>query len=160
MGCSLFSSNAQDCSIKQAYAYQRTTIPGRRPAKTLDETGKQIEPPVKNMTTLFIYVEVGNDCIMNATGIWINEKSYHITQEEVINLPVVIRQSHPGGAPDTLVKQTNNKVFRILAKEEWPGKKNKLKNASAKIIIEYRNQSKTCYYKIDNIKKLAPMVLQ
>lgn len=154
---------AQNCPIKKGYAYQRSTIPGNIPRRTLDESGKQMEAPVKKMNTFFIYVETGNDCNPQITSIWIGEKVYHITQEEVINIPVVIYHSHPGSAPDTLVKQTTNKVFRIQPGDEWqnkPGKKIVDKKTGAKIIIEYRNKSRTDYYKIQDIKKIAPIVLQ
>jgi hypothetical protein len=162
VACSIFSAQAQDCSIKKGYAYQRTTIPGNIPRKTLDEGGKVIEAPVKMMNTYFVYVET-TDCNLKATRIWLGGKAYHVTQEEVVNMPVVIQHSHPGTAPDTLVKQTNNKVYRIQPKEEWqlkPGKKIIKMQKESKIIIEYTHKSVPAFYKIQDIKRIAPVVLQ
>lgn len=154
---------SQDCTIKTGQAYQRATIPGNIPRKDLDESGKEIEAPVKKMNTFFIYVETKKDCNLKVTRLWINGKAYHSIQEEVLNTPVVVQPSHPGAVLDTLVKQTSNKVFRIHPREEWklnPGKKITDRFGGAKIIIEYTNKSKTDYYQIRDIKRIAPMVLQ
>jgi hypothetical protein len=122
-----------------------------------------IEAPIKMMNTYFIYVETKNDCNLRATRIWLDGKAYNITREEITNIPVVIQHSHPGTPPDTLVKQTDNKVYRIQLKEESKttpvGKIIKLQTES-KIIIEYTNRSRTDYFSIKEIKRIAPMVLQ
>ncbi|HKH62574.1 MAG TPA: hypothetical protein VKA49_17145, partial [Flavitalea sp.] len=130
---------------------------------TLDESGKVIEAPVKMMNTYFIYVETKNDCNLRATRIWLDGKAYNITREEILNIPVVIQHSHPGSTPDTLVKQTDNKVYRIELKEESktnPPKKIMKMQLETKIIIEYTNRSRTEYFQIKEIKRIAPMVLQ
>lgn len=159
---SLVSTPAQKCPIK-GYAYQRATIPGIIPRKTLDESGKEIEAPVKMMNTYFIYVEIKRGCNLQVTRIWISGKAYHIRQEEVKNTPVVIHHTHPGTPADTLVMQTNNQVFRIQLQEEWnhkPDNKVISKYPGAKIIIEYIHKSRPVYYRIQDIKRIAPMVLQ
>lgn len=156
-------SRAQHCIIQKGYAFQRTTIPGNVPRTTLDETGKVIEAPVKTMNTLFIYVETKNDCNFRATRVWLDGKAYNMMREEILTMPVVIQHSHPGSTPDTLVKQTDNKVYRIQLKEEsntHPGKKILKMGEEAKIIIEYINRSRTEYFPIKEIKRIAPMVLQ
>lgn len=129
----------------------------------MDETGKVIEAPVKTMNTLFIYVETKNDCNFRATRVWLDGKAYNMMREEILTMPVVIQHSHPGSTPDTLVKQTDNKVYRIQLKEEsntHPGKKILKMGEEAKIIIEYINRSRTEYFPIKEIKRIAPMVLQ
>ena len=154
---------AQDCAITQGQAYQRATIPGNIPRKDLDESGKEIEAPIKRMNTFFIYVETKNNCNLKVTRLWIDGKAYHIIQEEILKTPVLIQPSHPGAKLDTLVKQTSNKVFRIHPREEWnikPGKKITNRLGRAKIIIEYTNKPGTDYYQIQDIKRIAPMVLQ
>ena len=161
--CSILSAGAQDCPIKKGYAYQRATIPGNIPRKSLDESGKEIEAPVKVMNTYFIYIETGK-CDLKVTKLWIGEKAYHVIQEEIVNMPVVIQHSHPGTAPDTLVKKTNNKVYRLQAKEEWQnksGKESLVKPADGKIIVEYTTAgSRTYHYRIQEVKRIAPVVLQ
>ena len=114
-----------DCAISQGQAYQRATIPGNMPRKDLDESGKEVDAPVKKMNTIFSYVETKNNCTPTVTRLWIDGKVYHTIQEEIRETPVLAQSSHPGGKFDTLVKKTNNKVFRIHPREELslkPGK--------------------------------------
>src|SRR5215207_4994506 len=154
----IIPAKAQHCIIQKGYAFQRATIPGNIPRTTLDESGKVIEAPVKMMNTYFIYVETKNDCNLRATRIWLDGKAYNITREEILNIPVVIQHSHPGSAPDTLVKQTDNKVYRNEMKEETktkPPKKNKKMQLETKIIIEYTNRTRTEYFQIKEIKRIA-----
>ena len=75
---------------------------------------------------------------------------------------MIIQHSYPHTPPDTLLKQTANKVFRIHPKEEWQIKANKKinKQPETRIIIEYVYKSRTEYYRIQNIKRIVPMVLQ
>jgi hypothetical protein len=160
--CTIIPSKAQHCIIQKGYAFQRATIPGNIP-RTLDESGKVIEAPVKMMNTYFIFVETKNNCNLRSTRIWLARKAYNITREEIINMPVVIQPSHPGSAPDTLVKQTDNKVYRIEMKEESktnPPKQIMKMQTETNIIIEYTNRSRTEYFQIKEIKRIAPMVLQ
>ena len=155
-------TTAQHCIIQKGYAFQRATIPGNIP-RTLDESGKVIEAPVKMMNTYFFYVETKDNCNLRTTRLWLDGKAYNIGREEIVNMPVVIQPSHPGSAPDTLVKQTDNKVYRIELKEESktdPPKKVLNLQAEAKIIIEYTNRSRTEYFQIKEIKRIAPTVLQ
>jgi hypothetical protein len=156
-------SKSQDCVIMQGQAYRRATIPGNIPRKDLDESGKEIEAPVKKMNTFFIYVETKNNCTLKVIRLWIDGKAYHTIQEEILNTPVFLQPSHPGGKFDTLVRKTTNKVFRIHPREEWnlkPEKKIADRLERAKIVIEYANKSGTRYYQIEDIKRIAPMVLQ
>lgn len=161
--CSITSIFAQDCPVKKGFAYQRSTIPGKMPRKILNESGKEMEVPVKMMNTYFIYVETKKDCTLQATKIWISGKTYHVIQEEVMNMPVVLQPSNPAMAPDTIVRQTSNRVYRIQPNEEWKDKAGKIiinKQTGAKIIIEYIHKSRIDYYKIHDIQRIAPMVLQ
>ena len=156
-------SESQDCVIKQGQAYLRATIPANIPRKDLDESGKENEAPVKKMNTFFIYVETKSNCTLNVIRLWIDGKAYHTIQEEILNTPVLVQPSHPGGKFDTLVRKTTNKVFRIHPREEWnlkPAEKITDRLKRAKIVIEYANKSGTGYYQIKDIKRIAPMVLQ
>lgn len=116
--CTMGSANSQNCFVTKGTAYERTTIPGNIPRKTLDESGKEVERPIKKLSTYFIYIESKPGCHVLATRIWIGGKAYHVTQEEIMTTPVIIQHSHPGTPADTLVKQTNNKVLRLQQKEE------------------------------------------
>ena len=159
----IIPSQAQHCIIQKGYAFQRATIPGNIPRTTLDESGKVIEAPVKMMNTYFIYVETKDNCNLRATRLWLDGKAYNINREEIVKMPVVIQESYPGSVPDTLVKQTDNKVYRIELKEESktnPPHKVMKMQTEAKIIIEYTNRSRTEYFQIKEIKRIAPMVLQ
>ena len=154
---------AQHCEIEKGYAFQRTTIPGNIPRTTLDESGKVIEAPVKMMNTYFIYVETKNDCNLRATRVWLDGKAYNITREEILTKPVVIQHSHPGTPPDTLVHQSDYRVYQIHLKEESKSNASKkvLKmQTTSKLIIEYTNRSQTVYFPVKEIKRIAPMVLQ
>lgn len=156
-------ARAQSCSISAGHAYQRTTIPGKMPRKDLNESGKEIEAPIKMMNTFFIYIETKDNCIPNVTRLWIQGKAYHAIQEPIEETPIVVPSSHPGNKFDTLVRKTSNKVFRIHPREEMavkPGKTMADKLERASIIIEYGGQWKGSFYQIKKIKKITPVVLQ
>src|SRR5215207_4652858 len=89
--CSILSTKARDCVITKGYAYQQATLAGSAPRKKLDESGKQVDGPVKKLNAIYIYVETSKSCNLTATGVWIGEMAYHITQQEVLNFPVVIQ---------------------------------------------------------------------
>jgi len=153
----------KNCPIKNGSAYQRSTIPGTMPRKTLDESGNQVDRPIKKLNTYFIYIQLIHNCDIETTRIWIGGKAYRIAQEVVTHTPVVIEHSHPGALPDTLVKQTGNKVIRLQPTEELQVKSNKMvrnKLGGGNVVIEYNNNSRSKYYIIKEIKKLAPLVLQ
>jgi hypothetical protein len=161
--CATGSCYSQNCPIKNGVVYERTTIPGTSPKKILDESGSQVERPLKIMNTYFIYIESNPDCHVQATRIWVGKKAFRITQEEITNTPVIIQQSNPGTHPDTLVKQTSNRVLRLQPKEELqlkPDKKITKKLTTAKVVIEYISNSRKEYYTIKDIKRIAPLVLQ
>ena len=154
---------SQSCTIIKGSAYQRATIPGNIPRRDLDETGKEVEKPVKFMNTFFIYVETPRDCIIEVNTIWIAGKAYYVKQEEIKNTPVIIQHTHPGSVPDTLVKHTQNKVYQIQPAEERKDKSPKKilrKEKNAKIIIEYHHGSRKGSFAFMEVKRIAPMVLQ
>lgn len=157
-----FSLRAQVCKIQDGYAYQRMTIPGNIPRRDLDEKGNEINKPVKMMNTLFIYVETSKRCHLQVTKVWIAGKAYRVTQEEIKELPVVIYHSHPGTPPDTLVRPTTNRVFRIQPAAEWTeeAKRAPVKATEKNIVIEYSRKGKATFHKIDEVKRIAPMLLQ
>jgi hypothetical protein len=161
--CTIGSAHAQNCSVKKGSAYERSTISGTIPRKIVDESGSEVERPVKKMNTSFIYIETEPGCHILPTRIWIGGKAYVVIQEEITNTPVIIQNAYPGISSDTLVKQTINKVFRLHSGEELqikPDKNLAKKLADAKIVIEYTSNFETRYYIIKDIKRLAPLVLQ
>ena len=154
---------SQNCSIKKGYAYERATISGTMPRKTLDESGKEIERPVKKMSSWFIYIESKSTCSLQTERIWIGNKAYNVIQEEIIDKPVVLQYSYPGKQPDTLVRPTSNKILRLQPMEELqikPNKKITRELNDSKIIIEYRSKSGKYFFGIKEIQRLTPLVLQ
>jgi hypothetical protein len=159
IGGSVFGQN---CSIKKGYAFERSTLSGTPPRKVLEESGNQIERPVKNNTTYFIYMEIKNSCHIEPSRIWINRKPYLVRKEEV-TAPVIINYEQPRTTPDTLVKQTKNKIIRLLPTTELNDTANSWlsnKISGSKIVIEYLKNSKPFYHTIKDLKKLPPLVLQ
>lgn len=156
------SLQAQDCKIEKGYAYQRTTIPGNIPRNDLDESGKEIERPVRMMNTFFIYVETNNGCNLRVTQLWILGKAFRVKQEEVKELPIVIHHTHPGTPPDTLVPHTMKRVFRLqpVADGFDEEKRIPVKQNQKSIRIEYLRKEKKLYYQVHDVKRIAPMVLQ
>ena len=154
---------AQDCGTVKGSAFERTTISGKAPRKILDETGTQVEVPMKNQSTLFIYIEANRNCNMKSYRIWIDGKPFALLQEEVTQTPIIIQNAYPGGIADTLVRKTVNKVFRLEPKQELkvsPGKKIRKQLSESKILVEYSYNAGTGSCIIKDIKKLAPLVLQ
>ena len=156
------SLGAQDCKIENGYAYQRTTIPGNIPRRDLDESGKEIDKPVKFMNTMFIYVDTAKSFSLRVVKLWIVGKPYRVRLNEIRELPVIIQHSHPGTPPDTLVRPTKRRVFRLQPVAEWNEgeKKNEVQQNERTIVIEYTYKRRTTLYKIPEVKRIAPMVLQ
>ena len=159
MSCSL---NAQVCQTLTGSAFERSTISGKPPKKILDETGTQVEVPLKSHTTRFIYIEADKKCNVRARRIWIDGKAFTLLQEEIVNKPIVLRNEYPGGITDTLIGKTDNQVFRLEPKQELklrPGKKIRKQLSHSKMVIEYSYINGTGSCIIKEIKKLAPLVL-
>lgn len=153
---------SQKCTVKKGHAYERTTLSGTPPRKVLDESGNQVERPVKNKSTYFIYMEVKKNRQIQPTKIWINGKAFNVAAEETTS-PVIINYEQPRTTPDTLIKHTANKIIRLQPTAEltdMPSGKLLKKTKTAKIVIEYSRNSKTYYHAIKDIKKLPPLVLQ
>lgn len=162
-GCTIFLPHQENCLIKKGSAYFRSTIPGHVSKKTLDESGKEIDRPIKKMSTYFFYIELNKDCNIQVSKIWVDGKAYKVNQEEITKTPVIIQPSYPGTHPDTLVMLTSNKVLRLQQKELLqikPDKKTTNKLNGAKVLVEYNGKSRTEYYSIKEIKRLVPLVLQ
>ncbi len=152
----------QNCTIKKGYAYERSSLSGTPPRKILNESGEQVERPVKNNTTYFIYMETKTNRLVQPTRIWIDGKPFNVISEE-IESPVILQYNQPIVSSDTLVKQTKNKIIKLQPKEELtvaPDAKLSKKLKAGEIIIEYNLDSKRHYYTIKKIKKLPPLVLQ
>ena len=156
-----WSATSQD-GVKNAYAYQRTALPGVAPRKTIDESGNEIARPVKPMVNYFIYFEAKPGENLAPYQIWIDGKPFKATTE-IVSSPVIMQRSHPGEGPDTLVRKTSNAVMRILQGEELKVKADSkvLKHMKgSKIVVEYTRKGKRCFYQIKEFKKLPPQVLQ
>ena len=154
---------AQDCRTVNGSAYERSTIAGKPPKKILNETGTQVEVPMKKQRTLFIYIEANKDCKIQAHRIWIDGKPFELLQEEINQTPIIFQNSYPGGVADTLVRKTSQQVFRLEPKQllhASPGKKIRKKLKASKILVEYSHKTGTGSFLIKDIKRLPPLVLQ
>jgi hypothetical protein len=153
---------AQKCSVKKGYAYERTTLSGTPPRKVLDESGNQVERPVKQKSSYFIYMEVKKHSKVQPVRMWIDGKGFTVTSEE-INSPVIINYELPRTAPDTLIQQNSHRIIKIQPTADLtdlPDAKLTRKINSARVVIEYTRNSKTYYHLIKEIQKLPPLVLQ
>jgi len=161
--CMSTSGYSQKCAIKKGYAYERSSLSGTPPRKVLDESGNQIERPVKNNNTYFIYIESKRGRIFQPTRMWIAGKPFTVATETITHLPVIIQYEHPAMPADTLVRQTSNTVIRLLPQAELidkPDARLAKKIAQANVVIEFTRNSRTFYYTIKDTKKLTPLVLQ
>lgn len=152
----------QGCPVLKGYAFEQATVPARGPKRILEEGGKQTESSPKSMTRLLIYLESNNNCSIHVKRIWIARKAYRVKQEEIIFLPVVMQASRPGALADTLVRFTKNKVLQLQLQAEDTVQEKKVLSKLPKgdLIIELEGKSRTKYFSIHPIKKLAPLVLQ
>ena len=159
------SSQSKGPVIK-AYAYQRQSVPGTNPQKSVDESGTIAQRPLKQFMDYFIYLETKKGQTIKPTKIWINGIPNQLKTEKISRTPVVFKREGIGDKMiiDTLAPKTNNPLMLIkpdgeLTIDPLPlGKTNN--NPLKGIRIEYFWKGKKYYYDIAEIKTLEPLLLQ
>lgn len=153
---------AQSKKVK-LYAFQQEVLPGVRKT-SIDESGQTKEIPNKIRPRIFIYLEAPRDKKIDPKHIWINGKLFGVNVSTP-QLPVVLfNTTIPGKAPDTLARQTNNRVIQVEPVTDvaafTPSSAAKKKMKSNKIVLHTIENGKNCYYYLDSIKILDPVALQ
>jgi len=153
---------AQSKKVK-IYAYQQEVLPGITKT-SIDESGQMKEIPNKTRPRTFIYLEAPRDKKIDPKHIWIDGKLFGVSVSTP-QLPVVMfNAALPGKAPDTLAHKTNNLVIQLEPVTDvavfTPSSAAKKKMKSNKIVLHTIENGKNCYYYLDSIKILDPVVLQ
>jgi hypothetical protein len=164
-GASLSSVAQLKSPIVNGHAYQRASLPGTIPKGVANEDGSQSDRPIKPMITHFVYLEIKPSQNIKPATIWIRGKSYNLETEKITSVPVVLERQGIGEKTlsDTLVKKTENNVFRIYPRGTLFTKASSAiskKINKQNIVIEYYWKGKKYYYTISNIKNLQPLALQ
>jgi hypothetical protein len=154
--------SAQSKKVK-VYAFQQGVIPGRRNT-TIDESGKTSETPPKVTNNTLLYLEIPHNKKVDPKHVWINGKLFDL-KTSIATSPVIIgNTTYPGKKADTLVRSTTNTVLQ-LTPSSASGTFNassaaKRKMKSNDIVLHTVENGKNCYYYVQHIKKLDPVVLQ
>ncbi len=152
--------------VIKAYAYQRQTVPGTNPQKSVDETGTIAQRPLKQFMDYFIYLETKKGQTIKPSKVWINGIPNQLKTEKISKTPVVFKREGIGETMiiDTLAPKTINAMIMIRPDGELtidPLPLGKTNNSPAKgIRIEYYWKGKKYFYDINEIKTLEPLVLQ
>ncbi len=147
----------------KVYAYQQQVVPGVRNI-TIDESGTTKEIPNKMSPNTFIYLEAPGSKSIEAKHVWLNGHLFDVKTEKA-NVPVVMyNNSIPSKKPDTLVHATSNRVWQlspITTSESFnPSAKAKRKMKTQQLVLHTIENGRNCYYYVDHIKILDPVVLQ
>lgn len=159
------SSQSKGPVIK-AYAYQRQTVPGTNPQKSVDESGTIAQRPLRQFMDYFIYLETKKGQTIKPSKVWINGIPNQLKTEKITKTPVVFKREGIGEKMiiDTLAPKTNNPMLMIKPDGELtidPLPLGKTNNAPVKgIRIEYYWKGKKYFYDINEIITLEPLVLQ
>lgn len=152
--------------VIKAYAYQRQTVPGTSPQKSVDESGTIAQRPLKQFMDYFIYLETKKGQTIKPSKVWINGIPNQLKTEKIGKTPVVFKREGIGEKMiiDTLAPKTTNPMIMIRPDGELtidPIPSGKTNNAPVKgIRIEYYWKGKKYFYDIKEIKTLEPLVLQ
>lgn len=162
-----FATNAQSKGpLIKAYAYQRQSVPGASPQKSVDETGAVAQRPLRQFMDYFIYLEIRKGQTVKPSKIWLNGIPNQLKTEKIAKTPVVFKREGIGEKMifDTLAPKTSNSLLMIKPDGELtidPLPLGKSNNIPLKgIRIEYYWKGKKYNYDITEIKTLEPLVLQ
>ena len=158
----LSQTNTPDVKI---YAYAQSVVPGINPnSKAIDESGKEINVKPKSRMNYLIYIEQKKSATIQPATIWIKDKCYSITYEEVKQTPVELSSSNlmSDKKKIELVPKTKNKVLKLILTGVVEGQtihSTTLKKLIAKnnLVIGYNWKAKTYYATLRNIKMLEPL---
>lgn len=142
--CFVLASCAQTkCTVKKAYAFYTVTIAG---AAIADENGNIIPP--KPQIARFIYLEMAGTKTPVIEKIIYDSVLYNSSIERVESKTIVPGETNTENAKHTIRIKKNNSLWKI---ELQPADENKLaKEGATDINISFKNNSKTCTYKLKN----------
>jgi hypothetical protein len=164
-GITLSLLSQTNTPVVKVYAYAQSVVSGVNPNnKAIDESGKEIKAIPKSRLNYLFYLEQKKSATIQPTTIWIKDKSYSITYEEVKQTPVELSGSNLMNDKKKmeLVPKTKNKVLKLTLTgvfEDQAIISSTLKKLIAKnnLVISYNWKGKTYYATIKNIKMLEPL---
>ena len=164
-GITLSLLSQTNTAVIKVYAYAQSVVPGVNPnSKAIDESGKEINVKPKSRLNYLIYLEQKKSATIRPTIIWIKDKCYSITYEEVKQTPVELSSSNlmSDKKKMELVPKTKNKVLKLILTGEIEDKgkqSTNLKKLIAKnnLVISYNWKGKMYYATLKNIKTLEPL---
>lgn len=151
--------------VIKIYAYAQSVIPGVNPnRKAIDESGNEIKVKPKARLNYLVYIEQKKSATVQPINIWMKDKRYSLTYEEVKETPVELASSNlmSDKKKTVLVPKTKNKVLKltITGVIEDKGKPSAaLKKLIDKngLVISYIWKGKKYYTELKNIKILEPL---
>jgi hypothetical protein len=164
-GMTLSLLSQTNTPVIKIYAYAQPVVPGVNPnSKAIDESGKEISVKPKSHVNYLIYFVQKKSATIQPINIWIKEKKYMITYEEVKETPVELPSSNlmSDKKKMELVPKTENKVLKLIITGEIldKGKPSatliKLIGKNG-LVISYTWKGKKYYAGLKNIKMLEPL---
>ena len=116
-GMTLSLLSQTNTPVIKIYAYAQSVVSGVNPnSKTIDESGKEITVKPKSRLNYLIYFEQNKSATIQPINIWIKDKKYIITYEEVKETPVELPSSNlmSDKKKMELVPKTENKVLKLI----------------------------------------------
>ena len=152
--------------VIKIYAYAQSVVPGVNPnSKAIDESGKEISVKPKSRLNYLIFLEQKKSATIRPINIWMKDKKYIITYEEVKETPIEFSSSNlmSDKKKMELVPKTENKVLKLIITGEMEDKAKSsavLKKLIGKnaLVISYTWKGKKYFAKLKNIKMLEPLV--
>jgi hypothetical protein len=164
-GITLSLLSQTNTPVVKIYAYAQSVVPGVNPnSKAIDESGKEINVEPKSRQNYLIYLEQKKSAAIQPTTIWIKDKNYSLSYDEVKQTPVELSSSNLMNDKKKmeLVPKTKNKVLKLILTgviEDQAIISTTLKKLIAKnnLVISYNWKGKTYYAALKNIKMLEPL---
>src|ERR1700704_3064431 len=148
-GITLSLLSQTNTPVVKIYAYAQSVVPGVKP---------------KSRQNYLIYLEQKKSAAIQPTTIWIKDKNYSLSYDEVKQTPVELSSSNLMNDKKKmeLVPKTKNKVLKLILTgviEDQVMISTTLKKLIAKntLVISYNWKGKTNYAALKNIKMLEPL---
>jgi hypothetical protein len=147
----------QRCPIARVYAYSQTVSPGVSPKGPIEEGGNESKSGAGNSkSNYFIYMLSKKKYNFSPTVLWIKGQGFEVKMDTITQLPVKLSNN---GKTIQLVPSTSKRVVMLTAGAVMnffappPPELQKLLDTN-ELVIEYRWNSKACYFSIPKIKVL------
>jgi len=145
---SALTAGAQNCNIKNAYAFYTVTMPGMQMA---DEHGNPI--PVKPSISRFIYVEWSGTTMPVIDVVLYNNKALPATLTAVKGSTVIPGTEMTDNRKHKISAKKGNKLWKI---ELQPAGDEAMPATGCKnILIKIKGKAKACSFKVAREKELA-----